>query len=244
LPLIHDESGSKLSKRFNAAAVEDYKDMGFLPVALRNYLLKLGFSHGDDEIINDENAIKWFDIKQVNKSPARFDIKKLESINVHYMKELSETDLLSVAESYITKFVEGKKTNSLYKTYLSKGLKSIAERSKTLVDLVQNSSFYILDKDEFLNKEALKNLREYIENNKSLITEYANLLQSITDFTAHNLLAVSKEFALSKGLKLGEMAETIRVCLVGSKVAASSNFQIMEIIGKQETLSRMKQVTL
>jgi glutamyl-tRNA synthetase len=236
LPLIHSAEGAKLSKRDGAVAVGDYADLGILPGALRNYLLKLGWSHGDDEIISDEQAVSWFDVKDVNKSPARFDMVKLKSINAHYLKLEDNKSLITLMEErFLDKYISKEHRHINYKEFLLKGLDSIKDRSKTVVELTENSLFYI-NKGSFIFDEQCKNI---LNKNKDLLKEQSAILKDTEDFSKDNLHHIFKDLAENKGLKLGAIVEGIRVLLVGKTVSPASVFEIMSILGKEETLKRV-----
>ncbi|MDR2008282.1 MAG: glutamate--tRNA ligase [Alphaproteobacteria bacterium] len=235
LPLIHAMDGSKLSKRHGAISVESYKALGFLPEAICNYLLKLGWSHGDDEIIPQEQAIAWFDIADVNSSPAKFDMVKLTSINHHYIQNSSNEKLLALMEDFIK---DGADLNPNYKDYLLQGLTSIKERSKTMLELVDNSSFYLKKPPFVLNDKAV----EVLSNSRDILVEQCRLLGEITDWTKDSLHDTIKEYCDSREFKLGKAMEGLRVALTGQTVSASSNFDIMVILGKEETLQRITMV--
>ncbi|MDR0484740.1 MAG: glutamate--tRNA ligase [Alphaproteobacteria bacterium] len=233
LPLIHAMDGSKLSKRHGAISVESYKDLGFLPEAICNYLLKLGWSHGDDEIITPEQAIAWFDIVDVNVAPAKFDMVKLTSINHHYIQNTPNERLLELMEEFVAK--ENGSLNANYKSYLLQGLTSIKERSKTILELVENSSFYLKKPPFIFNDKAI----EVLNNSKDILKEQFKILNDITDWTKDSIHNTIKEHCDTRGIKLGKASEGLRVALTGKTVSASSNFDIMVILGKEETLSRI-----
>ncbi len=235
LPLIHSQDGGKLSKRKGAVAVEDYRDMGFLPQAIRNYLLKLGWSHGNDEIISDAEAIDWFHVKDINKSPAKFDMVKLTSINHHYIKISDNESLLALMEYFINKYHKDS-INPLYRSYLLQGLTSIKERSKTVVDLVNNSLFYILQPSFHLES----NIRSALLANKHILQEEYELLQKVIDWEKDNLYQCIKSYCESKGMKLNQVVEVLRIAITSQLSSAASNFEIMAILGKEETLFRIE----
>jgi glutamyl-tRNA synthetase len=236
LPLIHSQAGGKMSKRHGAVAVENYKEMGFLPEAIKNYLLKLGWSHGDDEIISQEQAIEWFDVVDVNKAPAKFDIVKLQSINQHYIKEADNGRLIELMDDFLPK---SNNINAKYKEYLLKGLNSIKLRSKTILELVENAKFYIYNINELKQNIALEN-KEILVQQKDIINQQIVLLQNIKEenWNKDNLHNIIKDFATQNNLKLGDVAKGFRLVLTGQATSAASNFEIMEILGKTETLNR------
>ncbi|MCL2567363.1 MAG: glutamate--tRNA ligase [Alphaproteobacteria bacterium] len=236
LPLIHAMDGSKLSKRHGAISVESYKALGFLPEAICNYLLKLGWSHGDDEIIDNEQAIAWFDIANVNSSPAKFDMIKLTSINHYYIQNTANEKLLNLMEDFIDK--KSSNLNPNYQEYLLQGLTSIKERSKTMVELVANSSFYLNKPPFILNDKAV----EAINNSRDILKEQNQILIEITDWTKNSIHNAIKDYCDKHELKLDKAMEGLRVALTGQTVSASSNFDIMAILGKEETLKRITTV--
>ncbi len=234
LPLIHAIDGSKLSKRHGAISVESFRDLGFLPEAIRNYLLKLGWSHENDEIISDEQAIEWFDVKDVNKSPAKFDMVKLTSINHHYIKNTDNNILLNLMEYFIKKD-DNQNLSKNYKSYLNLGLTSIKERSKTIIELVENSSFYIYNAPFTLDDKATN----ILNNNKLLLSEQLEIIKEINYWNKDNIMIAMKEFCNKKDIKLGKASEGLRIALTGKSVSASSNFDIMITLGKEETINRI-----
>src|SRR5438477_4650752 len=142
VPLIHGPDGAKLSKRHGAVGVEAYRDMGYLPEALRNYLMRLGWSHGDDEIIATEDAIRWFDIGDVGRAPAQFDFAKLDSINAHYIREADDARLLAlVAERLETEF--GRSLSQTERERLLKAMPGLKPRAKTILELAEKARFYV-----------------------------------------------------------------------------------------------------
>ncbi len=234
LPLIHSADGQKMSKRYGAVAVENYRDMGFLPSAIKNYLLKLGWSHGDDEIITMEQAIEWFNIIDVNKSPARFDVQKLSSINFHYLKASTNEELLNLMMPFINA-LDGE-LHSNYKSYLLNGLTPIKDRSKTIKELVDNSWFYILKPPYILSDDA----QLVLTNNSIILEEQIVILEALENFNRESIHDAIKEHATAKEIKLGKAVEALRVKLVGKTVSPASVFDIMDILGKDESFKRLQ----
>ena len=150
IPLIHGADGAKLSKRHGALGVDAYRAMGYLPVALRNYLVRLGWSHGDDEIMSTEDMISWFDIDDINKGAARFDFKKLEAINGQYMRMTDDKELLQSALAILPEIEGGKeieqKLNDVNRAEFLKAMPELKERAKTLVELIDNAGFIFADR--------------------------------------------------------------------------------------------------
>jgi glutamyl-tRNA synthetase len=230
IPLIHGSDGAKLSKRHGAVAADSYKDMGILPEAMRNYLVRLGWSHGDDEIIPTEKAIEWFDVDHIGKSPARFDDQKLLHLNGHYIKEYANETLVDLIIPLLKSNYDIDMDQSL-KTILIHGMEGIKQRSKTIIEIADQIIFYckrptICKKDQ--STEAI-----------AIIDQIDNELKEIHDFKEAIIDAKFREIAKKIDQKLGAIAAPIRLMLTGSSVSPSI-FQIMEILGKEETLARLK----
>jgi glutamyl-tRNA synthetase len=237
IPLIHGMDGTKLSKRHGALGVEAYRDMGYLPEALRNYLLRLGWSHGDDEIISTEQAISWFDLDHVGKSPARFDFVKLTNLNGHYIREASNTALVE----YVIPFIEKKTQTPITaegRDFLKRGMDGLKQRAKTLVELADNSLFYIApqpieaDAQKLLEGEGL----EILKTMEGFLEAYAESF-----WTESQLENYAREIAEEKDLKLGKIAQPLRVALTG-KTVSPSVFDIMHVLGKDKTLERIRSI--
>ena len=230
IPLIYGPDGAKLSKRHGAASAIDYMQLGYLPEAISNYLLRLGWSHGNDEIISREDAIKWFDFDNVGKSPSRFDMAKLQNLNAHYIKERTNESLLE----YMLPFLKYELNNEV-KNNILKGMDSLKERAKTIVELAESANIYVKAPEEYEDKcskyatsmhlDLLKEIMERINNNE-FSTNEEDLCKSV------------KEFAGSHDVKLIEIAQAIRGALCG-KLASPSVFEIISIIGKEETIKRL-----
>src|SRR5260221_12782690 len=153
IPLIHGADGAKLSKRHGALGVDAYRDMGFLPAALRNYLLRLGWGHGDDEIIPTEKAIDWFDLDAVGRSPARFDFTKLQNLNGHYIRERSDRDLAGLVTPMLETAL-GRALTPAETERLERGMPGLKSRAKTLVELAESARFYVAARPLALDPKA------------------------------------------------------------------------------------------
>lgn len=237
MPLIHGADGAKMSKRHGALGVEAYRDMGFLPEALRNYLLRLGWGHGDDEIISDAQAVKWFDIKDVGRAPSRFDFDKLTNLNAHYIRETSDVKLVELVAPSIQNTL-GTTLNTTDTARLEKGMPGLKSRAKSINDLSEAALFYVRPRPLALNEKASKAL----EGDGANVIEAA--LKAFTDFpewTAEALDAWARAFAEESGQKLGKVAQPLRAALCGSTVSPSI-FEVMEVLGKEESLARFKDV--
>ena len=233
VPLIHGPDGAKLSKRHGALAIDAYRELGYLPEALRNYLLRLGWSHGDDEIISTEQAIAWFDIDAVGRAPARFDFAKLDNLNGHYIRAAANTRLVAlVAERLET--VLGRPLSESERRRLLDAMPELKLRPKTLVELAANAGFLVaprpLQPDDkaarLLTPEARRLLSELLQRLRGVEWEPESLEQEI------------RAFAHEKAEKLGSIAQPLRAALTGS-TASPGIFAVMQVLGREESLARI-----
>lgn len=231
IPLIHGPDGSKMSKRHGATSVIEYKDMGYLPEAMRNYLLRLGWSHGDAEIISDAQAIEWFNLEKVGKSPARFDFVKLDSVNKHYIKEKDEVELLNL----VSEFFE-KNLTEVEKYKISKALKFLKERSNTVRDLAESARVYFEGKYKiFENVEEI----EFLIKNKILINDLQKVFTDLEDWSHDGIKNSLNNFATEKGIKIKDFGPLLRLILTFSLASAGGIFDVIEILGKDDVVSRI-----
>ena len=235
VPLIHGSDGTKMSKRHGSLAINAYQEMGFLPSALRNYLLRLGWSHGDEEIIDTDKAIEWFDLQGVGRAPSRFDYNKLESLNGHYLRELKDDQAVDLIEPDLSDRLRHKLTEE-QRNRLHAGIAGLKPRAKTLVQLAENSFFYIAPRPINIESKAAKFLDD---NAKAYLLELANELQDVTDWNKENIENLIREFANSRTLKLGLVAQPLRASLTGMTVSPSI-FEVMVALGRFETLARLR----
>lgn len=237
IPLIHGEDGAKLSKRHGALGVEAYRDLGFLPEAMCNYLLRLGWSHGDEELIPLDQAIKWFNLDAVGKSPARFDMAKLRHMNAYYLRHLKNDDLVERLRPFLKTRNYPESPAGMERLY--RGLEDLKERAKTLVELADSADFYLFEALSDFGEEAVKLLTpenlEHIESFK----EAMHLLSG--DWNAQALEACAREVAEQRGIKLGKLAQPLRVAITG-KLVSPSLFSVMEILGKELCFQRLDHV--
>lgn len=234
IPLIHGPDGKKLSKRHGALGVDAYADMGFLPEAMRNYLLRLGWSHGDDEIITTEQAIEWFTLENIGKGPARFDFDKLDNLNTHYMRQLSAVDLLSCVQNDLEKTL-GVPLSETEKTRILAAMPSIVDRAKRLPDVVDGASLFCNIRPLTLTEKATN----LLEGQTSLLANVANELTAITDWEPDVVKAVIMSFAQARDLKMGKVMQPIRAALTGG-APSGDLIELLEILGQEETLARLK----
>ena len=236
IPLILGPDGSKMSKRHGAIDVEEYKTKGILPSALINYMLRLGWSHGDDEIISLENAIKWFSLEKIGKSPAKFDNEKLISVNSHYIKELNNDKIIKFLESYYTSKYKIKIDEISIKR-LNLGLNDIKLRSRDLNQLAEMSLFYCSKFPLSISKKAEKYIKKV---NKTIFKDLLVMLGNIeNDFKKQKIEEIISKFLIEKGLKLSDIIQYIRAMITGLDVSPRI-YDIMEILGFLEIKKRIE----
>jgi glutamyl-tRNA synthetase len=237
IPLIHGSDGSKLSKRHGALGIEAYRDMGYLPEALRNYLVRLGWSHGDDEIITTEQAIAWFDLAGVGRAPAQFDFVKLDSINANYIREADDERLVAlVAERLEAEF--GRPLAAGERARLLKAMPGLQPRAKTIVELDEKARFYVMPRPIQVAGDAAKMLTpEARDRLGALAAELGGLGDA--NWQAAPLDERLREFAGAQGVKLGAVAQPLRAALTGS-LASPGIFEVMEVLGREESLGRIE----
>jgi glutamyl-tRNA synthetase len=234
IPLIHGPDGAKLSKRHGALAVDAYRDMGYLPEAMRNYLLRLGWGHGDDEIIPTAQAIEWFDLDGVGRSPSRFDFKKLDNLNGHYMRHTDDALLVEAALPLIEK-AAGQNVDAAARARLVAGMGGLKARAKTLLELANAAIFYVRARPIALDEAARKHLAgEGLAHLKSA----HELLAAAPVWEAAALEALLREAADRSGAKLGVLAQPVRAALSGQGTSPPI-FEVMQILGRDETLGRI-----
>ncbi|MCW8861858.1 MAG: glutamate--tRNA ligase [Rhodospirillales bacterium] len=234
MPLMHGADGKKLSKRHGALGVEAYEEMGFLPEAICNYLLRLGWSHGDDEIISREQALEWFDIKDVGRSAARFDADKLLHLNAHYIREASDRRLVDLAMPLLKDRL-GDALSDQAETRLLSGMDGLKGRARTIVELAESGEFYTRNRPIPINDKAAKLLDG--EGGKH-IASLAPHLEALNEWTDQTIDAAVREYAEKSDLKLGNIAQPLRAALTGSNVSPGI-FEVMATLGKEESLGRL-----
>jgi glutamyl-tRNA synthetase len=235
IPLIHGPDGAKLSKRHGALGVDAYRDMGYLPEAVRNYLLRLGWSHGDDEIISTEQAIEWFNLESIGRSPSRFDFAKLENLNAHYMRLADDFRLLGLIAPRLEADL-GRSLTDAERDLLTRAMNGLKQRARTVVDLAQSARFYVAPQPLSYDEKASALLDE---KGRNLLKELAVAFAAEPEFTAAALESQVRAFAESRGEKLGKVAQPLRAALTGSTVSPPI-FEVAELLGREATLSRMR----
>jgi glutamyl-tRNA synthetase len=239
IPLIHGPDGSKLSKRHGALGVDAYRAMGYLPAAVRNYLVRLGWSHGDQEIFSTEEMIAAFDLPQIGRSPARFDFAKLESLNGHYLRQTSDADLLAEIERVLPHLAGGpelaaKLTPELRGKLLA-GMPGLKERAKTLVELIDGARFMAAERPIALEEKAAALLTPEA---RTLLGSLVEELRAVEPWTAETTEQIVRAFAERNGIKLGGVAQPLRAALTG-RTTSLPIFDVLAILGKAESLARL-----
>jgi len=243
IPLIHGPDGSKLSKRHGALGVDAYRAMGYLPVALRNYLVRLGWSHGDQEIFSTEEMIAAFDLPQIGRSPARFDFAKLESLNGHYIRQSADADLLAAIDRLLPHIAGGaelaaKMTPPLRQQWLA-AMPSLKERAKTLLDLIDGAMFLLADRPLPLDDKAAALLTA---DAKALLADIGAELAAVEPWTAATTEQAVRTFAERRSAKLGAIAQPLRAALTG-RTTSPGIFEVLAVLGKAESLARVADQT-
>jgi glutamyl-tRNA synthetase len=240
IPLIHGPDGSKLSKRHGALGVDAYRAMGYLPAAMRNYLVRLGWAHGDQEIFTTDEMIAAFDLAAIGRSPARFDFAKLESLNGHYMRGSSDAELIAALELLLPHIAGGdelarKLTPDLRDKMLA-AMPGLKERAKTLVELFDASRFLWAGRPLELDEKARAVLTPEA---KGLIAALLPQFEANTDWTAASIEADVRAFAERSGVKLGAVAQPLRAALTG-RTTSPPIFDVLTVLGRDESLARLR----
>ena len=237
IPLIHGSDGQKMSKRHGALGVDEYRKMGYLPEAVRNYLLRLGWSHGDDEVISTQQAIEWFNLEHIVSSPAKFDYVKLDSVNSHYMREMDDVALANAIAPRLAE-VTGQTPADTQMAMVTKGMAGLKQRAKNLKELTESAIFYVTPRPLPLNDGAKKILTA---DAKTMLGLLRGVIDGVADFSAHNIETAIKDYATAQGKKLGDAAQPLRAALSGSNISPPI-FEVASILGKAETLGRIDDV--
>jgi glutamyl-tRNA synthetase len=239
IPLIHGPDGAKLSKRHGALGVDAYRAMGYLPAALRNYLVRLGWSHGDQEIFSTEEMVAAFDLAHIGRGPARFDFAKLESINGHYIRQMSDADLVDAIERLLPHLANGADLAAKFtpdlKTKLAAAMPGLKERAKNLVELIDNAQFLYAQRPIAIDDKAKALLGPPA---RAIIAELLPDLSEVEPWTAPALEEAVRTFIQRKEIKLGAVAQPLRVALTG-RPTSPGIFDVLQVLGRDESLARL-----
>jgi glutamyl-tRNA synthetase len=240
IPLIHGPDGAKLSKRHGALGVDAYRGMGYLPTALRNYLLRLGWSQGDREFFTTPEMIEAFDLESIHRSPARFDFVKLENMNGHYLRSSEDSELLEALIATLP-YLEGgaalaAKLDDKRKAQLAAAMPGLKARAKTLNELVDGSGFLFAERPLTLDAKAAALLSPAAKAHLAALTEKLAALEEWSAAATENIV---RETAAAQGVKLGDLAQPLRAALTG-RTTSPGIFDVLAILGKEESLGRLR----
>ena len=235
LPMILGPDGAKLSKRHGSPAVAAYRDQGYLPEAIRNYLLRLCWSHGDDEMISTEQAVEWFDFGGIGKSPARFDFVKLGNVNAHYIKQKDDTELAWLTMPFLASIL-GRDLKAEELDLLARAMPDLKPRAQKLTELAEMSAFLFRTAPIPVDEKAKKLLTpDAVE----MLADLAKRIEGMEgDFTGEKIENLFRAYAEEKQVKLGNAAQPFRAALTGSTVSPPI-FAVAALLGRDETLKRM-----
>jgi glutamyl-tRNA synthetase len=240
IPLIHGADGAKLSKRHGALGIEAYREMGYLPAALLNYLARLGWSHGDDEIMSMADMISWFDIKDVNKGAARFDFDKLGSINGHYIRHTENAALTETLVNSLQYLPNGKaildRLTDHSQAQLLAAMPGLKDRAKTLVELADGALYLFHQRPLAIDEKATLLLDDA---GRQILRDIHPILAGVSDWKALPLDEAVRIYADQKALKLGKVAQPLRAALTG-RATSPGVFDVLEVLGRVESLARIE----
>ncbi|MGE3994972.1 MAG: glutamate--tRNA ligase [Variibacter sp.] len=239
IPLIHGPDGSKLSKRHGALGVDAYRAMGYLPAALRNYLARLGWSHGNQEIFTTEELIQNFDLAQVGRGAARFDFAKLGALNGHYIRQSSSEELLKAIDDLLPHIPDGKEiaaklTPEMRAKFLA-AMPGLKERAKTLLELLDGAAFLFAARPIALDEKARALLTPDARN---VLARLRDALSNVTPWSAENIEGAVRRYAESADIKLGTAAQPLRAALTG-RTTSPGIFEVLAVLGKDEAIARL-----
>jgi glutamyl-tRNA synthetase len=239
IPLIHGADGAKLSKRHGALGVDAYRAMGYLPAALRNYLARLGWSHGDDEVMSLDDMIRWFEIEDVNRGAARFDFAKLEALNGIHMRKMDDAELLDIFIATLPYLENGKliadRLDDTRKAQLLAAMPGLKERAKTLVELADGAAFLFAERPLPVEEKA----KALLMGNQDVLRGALDALKAVEgEWNAASAEAKIRAFAEDESLKLGAVAQPLRAALTG-RTTSPGVFDVLAVLGREESLARI-----
>ncbi len=247
IPLIYGPDGAKLSKRHGATGAEAYRAMGYLPDALRNYLVRLGWSNGDQEFFTAEELLSVFSTKGMGRSPSRFDFAKLENMNSHYIREAKSDDLVAAIENILPEIEDGewyqKRWNDECRAQFVTLMPALKERAKTLLDLLSGARFLFADLPVTVEEKALSVLDKEDGEARKMLADLIPTLESIETWSLEVIDQTVRDFIADNDLKMGKVMQPIRVAATGTTTAPGV-FEIMHVLGKQECISRIRSQTV
>ena len=232
IPLIHTIDGKKLSKRENASTTDDYKKIGILPIAMRNYLLRLGWSYKDKEIFSNEESVKFFNLKNIGKSPSKLDFERIKSLNEYYIKNLNEKELFENFKEYTDEYKL--KLEEKFLINISENINILKNKAKTLEDIYNNSVFIFSYDETLVSKSTILN-----EKNKIYLTDFFKELSEINNYCEKKISEISEKILKKNNIKFKDLGEPLRMILTGSTKAPSIK-DIIKILGINETINRLK----
>jgi glutamyl-tRNA synthetase len=240
IPLIHGPDGAKLSKRHGALGVEAYRAMGYLPEAMRNYLARLGWSHGDDEIFSTDQLVEWFNLESIGKSAARFDFAKLENLNGHYIRHTPDDRLLAQFIDFLPHAEGGRellsKIDERMMAKLLRAMPGLKERAKTLVELMNGARFLFAERPLAMDEKAAQIIRD---GGAEVLKAIVPMLEQVENWLAQDIETAVKTHAEAQGLKLGKVAQPLRAALTGTSTSPGI-FDVLEVLGREESLARLR----
>jgi glutamyl-tRNA synthetase len=237
IPLIHGADGAKMAKRHGALGVDAYRDQGFLPEAICNYLLRLGWSHGDDEIISRDEAVEWFNLEAIGRGAARFDADKLTNLNGHYIRHAEDARLVDLVMPLLAQSLEGALDDAT-ENRLNKGMAGLKERAKTLTELAESAEIYAMTRPLSLNEKATQLIQG---DGRGHLDPLRRRLADVGEWNHDALENAVRTYAEAADLKLGKAAQPLRAALTGRMVSPSI-FEVIEILGRDEVLGRLDDI--
>jgi glutamyl-tRNA synthetase len=240
VPLIHGPDGAKLSKRHGALGVEAYRAMGYLPTALRNYLVRLGWSHGDDEVFTTAQMIEWFDLPGIGRSPARFDFDKLESLNGIYIRDCDHAELVRMTRAILHEIDPGKvppnAEDEACWARFELAMPALKQRAKTLADILEAGRFVFVSRPLDLDEKSSAILDA---DARAVLGRLLAPLEAVAPWSVERIEKVIREFAEREDLKLGKVAQPLRAAVTG-RTTSPGIFDVLHVLGKDETLDRLR----
>ena len=227
IPLIHGPDGAKLSKRHGATSTTEYAAMGYLPEAMRNYLARLGWAHGDDEIFSDAQAAEWFTLEHIGQAPARLDFAKLNHVNAHYLRAKTNSELAALIAPTLN-------ANATQQALLEKAMDGLKPRASTLVELAAAAKFYLAPQTPDAKAADI-----LAKGGRELLAQLIPHLDQLADWNHDPIMDAAKAFGESVGKKLGEVMGPVRAAITGS-TASPSMFEALVVLGRDESLARLK----